>query len=228
MKTRAVVIIMSAVVIISITVSLSVIIPRSNQIDPSKFKSEIVRDVTDENYLPYLLELENISGNSSYFQSIKRGTFHERLENITLLIEREELFLENYDEKDFTRNEWRYHKFVYNGILSQPISKSEFSEIVPTNPTFLFFQNHTTLEYIAFTSFDPLTTDHDLWNIDGIIDHVFSFFLAYIFVNQTVIVSDIYAPLAGTGTQFQRFIVCDPTTGVPLLFISDEGAWWIS
>ena len=228
MKTKTIVIIISSVILIGITVTLSVLLPYYNAFDPSRFRSEIEREVSDENYLPYLLELEKISENSSYFQSIKRGTFHFNLENVTLLVEKEELFLESFNEKDFARNQWRYHTFVYNGNLSQPISKSEFKEIALTDPTFLFYQNHTTLEYTAFTSFDHLTTDQDLWGIDEIIEHVFSFYLAYVFVNQTVIVSDVYAPLAGTGTQFQRLIVCDPTTGIPLLFMTNEGAWWIS
>ena len=228
MKAQKALITVSALILISITIILSILIPRSYPINPSRFRSEIVRNVTDEDYLPYLLELEKISGNSSYFQSIKRGIFHYKLENVTLLVENEELFLENLDEKEFTKNKWRSHTFVYNGILTQPISESEFNEIIPSNPTFLFYQNHTTLEYHAFTSFDEQTSNQSLWGIEGIVDHVFSFFLAYILVNQTVIVSDVYAPLAGTGTQFQRLIVCDPVSGSPLLFISDEGFWWIS
>jgi len=228
MKTNTVVIIVSSVILIGITVTLSVLIPYYNAFDPSKFRSDIEREVSDESFLPYLLDLENISENSSYFNSIKSGDYHLNIENVTLLIEKEELFLQNYDEKDFTRNKWRYHTFVYNGILTQPISKSEFNALVPDHPTYLFYQNHTTLEYTTMTSFNQSTSDQSLWGIDDIVDHVFSFFLAYIFVNQTVIVSDVYAPLAGTGTQFHRFIVCDPVTGVPLLFMSDEGGWWIS
>ena len=228
MKAKGVAITVSSATMIIAMITLSVLIPRSYPIDSSRFRSEIVRNVTDEDYLPYLLELEKISGNSSYFQSIKRGIFHYKLENVTLLVENEELFLENFSEKEFTKNKWRHHTFVYNGILTQPISESEFSVIIPTHPTFLFYQNHTTLEYQAFTSFDEQTSNQSLWGIDEIVDHVFSFFLAYILVNQTIIVSDVYAPLAGTGTQFQRFIVCDPVKGIPLLFITDEGSWWIS
>jgi len=65
------------------------------------------------------------------------------------------------------------------------------------------------------------------WNISEMLDYVYNFSIDFICVNQTVEVSDIYAPLAGTGTAFRRIWLCLPS-GQPIFFFSDEGSWWIS
>ncbi|MFW9852738.1 MAG: hypothetical protein ACFFDS_07345, partial [Candidatus Thorarchaeota archaeon] len=59
------------------------------------------------------------------------------------------------------------------------------------------------------------------------IQYIFSINTPLFFVNQTVEVSDIYAPLAGMGFYFTRFILCT-TSGTPVFFISNEGPFWVS
>ncbi len=227
MKLKVVIIGISSLAIIGIIVTLSIIFPLNQDVDSTRFQSEIIRDLSDDELLLFLTELENLSSNSTYFNSIKPGNYHLNIENITLLIEREESFLASYDSMYYSKTGSRYHKFIYNGIITQPISYSEFIPLILDRPSYIFYQNYTTLEYTTITSFNQTTSNQSLWGIEDIIQYVFSFYLMYIFINQTVVISDVYAPLAGTGTQFQRFIICEPS-GYPLFFISDEGLWWIS
>ena len=226
MKKIAIAVIVSIVIIGAIT-PIIVIKLNNPKPDSSQFVSEIKRFVFDEQYLSILLSLENISGDCNYFDEIRDNSYAENVENITQLIENEEYFLSIYDPKDFTQNKFRYHKFIYHGNLSSSISNTSLLDIIHSFPTFLFYYNFSTSLYHSITFYNESTSDPELWNIDGIIQYIFTEESQLMFVNQTVVVSEIYAPLAGSGTQFTRFILCT-SEGIPVFFISNEGPWWIS
>jgi hypothetical protein len=217
-----------SVLVVGLVVTLVILRPFNPIVDKSRFHSSINRIVPDTYYLPILLDLENISGNNSYFDQIKGGNLEDILENITLLIEREELFLNNYNPDDFIENgPWPYHAFNYSAKLTLGPYQGEFTSIIQIHPTFMFYLNFSTQEYLAVTYFNSSTQDQELWMIEEIYEYIISESSTLLFVNQTMVISDIYAPLAGTGTEFTRYILCLPD-GQPAFFLSDEGAWWIS
>lgn len=224
---KKVIALIASLVIIGAITPIIVIKIRNSEPDPSQFKSEIKRFVFDEYYLHILLSLENISGSCNYFDEIRSNNYEDNVENITHLIEKEEYFLSIYDPKDFTQNKFRYHKFIYHGNLSSGISNSSLINIIHSFPTFLFYYNFSTSLYHSITFYEESTSDPESWNIDGIIQYVFSEESQLLLVNQSVEVADIYAPLAGSGTQFTRFILCK-SSSIPIFFISNEGPWWIS
>ena len=90
----------------------------------------------------------------------------------------------------------------------------------------MFYYNFTSTEYRANSSISTWIDPQD-WMISDIVDFLYKNNSTFILITQYVKISDIYAPLAGTGTEFERFILC-LETGQPVLFISNEGPWWIS
>ncbi|NPD90051.1 MAG: hypothetical protein HGN29_15160 [Asgard group archaeon] len=218
----------SSVVIISSILTVVLLRPYHTIPDPSRFRSFIGRHVPDESFLPILLSLENISGNSSYFDGIKGEHYEDHIENISILIEREQKFLNSYYPEDYTNEGyWPFHEFSYSANLTHGIPKSEFLSMIHPYPSFMFYFNYSNEIYSSITVFNDSSPDQEYWMIEDIIDHLFTIRTLLIFVNQTMIISDVYAPLAGYGTQFTRFILCLPD-GQPVFFISDEGGWWVS
>ncbi len=228
MKTKLIFAVVSILVLGSTLTVVFVI--ESNPIypDPSKFKSEITRIADTSELLDLLHALESVTGNSIYFDSL--GEEFDSIENVSQLITDELEFLSTYNPKDFNERDWRYHKLIYIGTVIDSINNTEFLSLFNLEqlyPYHLFYYNFTEEEYYANSTFVNPYVDPDTWNISEIFEYVFSLYPEYIFVNQTVDIGDIYAPLAGTGTYLERIWLCLPT-GQPILFFSNEGLWWIS
>ncbi|MHA1302470.1 MAG: hypothetical protein ACTSPI_02050 [Candidatus Heimdallarchaeaceae archaeon] len=216
----------TGIIIVSI-VSVTVVL--NTQIDEQKFISKINRHVPSDEYLSLLIEKEKIDENTLYFDSLNTSV-KSPIENLSKLIEREYEFLNNYKPRDYSKWGKKYHKFIYNASLQINQDISLIKELVEERfqyPTFYFFYDWETQEYIALSNImNEYDSNLENWNISKKIDNIFAE-LDPLVITQTVVISDIYAPLAGTGTEFQRLFLCDPQ-GKPLFFLSTEGYWWLS
>ncbi len=221
---KSLIIISSSVLMLSIIIIPVVLRPYGPFPDPSKFSSFIERIVPDNSYLPVIYSLEELDAKSIYFAMTADIS---QIENIAQLIEEEESFLSTYNPKEFNKKDWRRHTFIYSVNLSLGVEKEEFLTLFSIFQTHMFYLNYSTDDYYSVTYFNSSTSDRELWKINETADYIFSSEAPLIFVNQTIVISDIYAPLAGTGTHFTRFILCFPD-GQPVFFISNEGPWWIS
>ncbi len=198
------------------------------ELDPNKFTSLITRNYPDENYLALLYYFENITGQAVYFDDLENDSRNMVL-NVTYYTEKELKYVEELNTSEYEENSFRYHNFTYIGDVYPEITKSVFLlmyNISSFYPIFMFYYNFTSLEYRANSTI-PLYNNPQNWMIPDIIDFLYENNSTFILITQFVNISDIYAPLAGTGTEFERYILC-LETGQPVLFISNEGPWWIS
>ncbi len=204
--------------------------PEENEyeIDPTRFTSLIIRNTPDDMYLPLLYSIENITGQDFYFDMLSNDS-KNMVQNVSYLIERELEFLEILDPQDFKDNEWRHHNFTYIGSVFPSVNQSEFLSLFDLEnfyPYYFFYYNFTTMNYYANSTVSNYYHPDD-WGIPEIFDYVYSQNSTSILITQYVRIGDIYAPLAGSGTTFERQILC-LATGQPILFLSNEGPWWIS
>ena len=227
-------IIISSVVVILLTITLTVVLvyylPESTEYepDPSHFTSSIRRNYPEENYLAILSYFENLTGQAVYFDDLENDSRNMVL-NMTYYIKKELKYVEELNTSEYEENSFRYHNFTYVGSLYTEINRSVFLSIYNVSsfhPIFMFYYNFTSTEYRANSSISTWIDPQD-WMISDIVDFLYKNNSTFILITQYVKISDIYAPLAGTGTEFERFILC-LETGQPVLFISNEGPWWIS
>ena len=228
MKTKIIIGILSILILSSTLAIVFTIAPKPVYPDPSKFKSEVTRIAEGGDLLDILYFLESLNGSEIYFDSL--GDDFDWIENISALIDNELEFLATYNPKDFKPDDWRSHKFIYEGTIIESINQTEFLSLINLEQLYLhhfFFYNFTEGIYFANSTAIPPYPDPSLWDLSSKVDYVYSINPEYLFVNQTVVISDLFAPLAGTGTSFERTWLCLPT-GQPILFFSNEGGWWIS
>ncbi|MHA1200584.1 MAG: hypothetical protein ACTSQF_14800 [Candidatus Heimdallarchaeaceae archaeon] len=233
MKTK-IIISIASVIVISLTLTLVLVYypytPDETEYTPptSRFTSRIIRDVPNDDYLPLLYTFENLTSQATYFEMLDNGS-KSLIHNISALIENELDFLENLDPLEFMTNEWRHHNFTYVGTVFSEVNKSTFLSIYDLEslyPYFMFYWNFTTIDYYANSTLSNGYNSDD-WMIPEIVDYVYEQNSSFILVTQFVDIGDTYAPLAGSGTSFERQILC-LATGQPILFLSNEGPWWIS
>ena len=233
MRYKIIVAILS-VLIISVTITLVLIFypysPPQTEIEPpnSRFSSLIIRDVPDESYLSYLLTNEALTSQEPYFDMLSNDS-KSFIHNVSNLIQEELEYLEIFDPSEYYENQWRYHNFTYIGNVIPEVDYIDFISmynLTEMYPYFFFYYNFTSAEYHANST---LTFGYDPadWLIPESVEYLFNQNETYILVTQFVKISEIYAPLAGTGTTFERQILC-LETGQPVFFLSNEGPWWIS
>ena len=232
MKIKLLISILS-VIIISTTLTLVLVYypyDNNNQYvpDPDRFSSITIREVPNENFLPMLYYFENLTGDAIYFEDLDNDS-RDMIHNITYYIERELKFLEEFEPTEFATNSWRHHNFTYIGKLTLEVNKENFLSMFNlTNlyPYFMFYYNFSSFDYCSNSTITTGYNPHD-WLLSDLVDYIYSINSNYILITQHVAITDIYAPLAGTGTEFERQILC-LETGQPVFFLSDEGPWWIS
>ena len=229
MKWKTIIVSFSIVVTIGLIITLSVYYGTDFNVSEYNFYSNIERVLPSNDYLPIILEIENMSGESIYFETLNEE-IRGHIENITKMIEKEQEFLQNHNPRE-CRDSYKSHTFNYTAILTFDFNRDYIEHLIENsigNPTFYFYNNWSAMGYVAYSNYlGDYEGNFSTWKIEENLDLIFSMEEPPILIYQTMSAGDIWGPLAGTGTYFERLILCD-SFGLPLLFITNEGQYWIS
>jgi len=154
MKWKTIIVSFSIVVTIGLIITLSVYYGTDFNVSEYNFYSNIERVLPSNDYLPIILEIENMSGESIYFETLNEE-IRGHIENITKMIEKEQEFLQNHNPREY-RDSYKSHKFNYTAILTFDFNRDYIEHLIENsigNPTFYFYNNWSAMGYVAYSNY---------------------------------------------------------------------------